>query len=83
MVGRRDAKREEESEIHCEKDSVAVFENGGRGPCAKQRMASRPGKGKEIDSPLESPGRNTALLTPQIEPRETCVRLLISKPTRK
>lgn len=44
---------------------ISGFEDVGRGPQTEEcRQPLETGKGKETDSPLEAPDRNTALPTP-------------------
>lgn len=61
---------------------VAGCDSAGRGHKPRDAGSSQKPKGKEIDHPLESPKGDTALPTPDFQPRETCAELLTDSTIR-
>lgn len=67
----------------CEKLTIAGFEDE-RGAWAKEwGQLQEAGKGKNINSPLETPGRNAALLKAWVLPKETYFGLLIFRTVKR
>lgn len=61
---------------------AAGFDGAGRGPKPRDAGSSQGPRGKQMDCSLEPPKGDTALPTPDFQPRETCSELLTDRTVR-